>query len=489
MRPSGRYRVILLVLSTVLILYSLHLYWRADVEFAAAAENVSLKERQTLLWQQLRSLLEDYEPDCPSPVRRDSSGAISFNANRAIPRPDLIVNADEIQEPLQQAHDGFVNAMQRVKPHVAHVPGTSGIVSSAGKSYLPLFVTSLRMLRRTGSTLPVELFVKDTSEYETHVCEEVLPQYNAKCVVLSDIFMVEDQFTTVEIAHYQLKIFAVLFSSFENVIWMDSDGFPLYDPESLVKAEPFASMGLVVWPDFWVSTASPLYYNVSRQSVPDMTERASSETGVFLVSKKTHMRTLLLSAYYNYYGPSHYFTLLSQGGPGEGDKETFVQAAVAVGDGYYAVSEKVDAIGHKKPEGGISGSAMVQSDPIEDYRLTSQGKWRVKDPSVAKPPRVFFVHAHYPKFNPAENLFGSQWETAPTMKQDGSDGRAWVVPENTLRRFGYDAERGYWEEIKWVSCHLEDTFESWQDKSGICDRVSEYWTNVFEGSDEVPAFD
>ncbi|KAB8254320.1 mannosyltransferase putative-domain-containing protein [Aspergillus pseudonomiae] len=488
MHPSVRYKIGILALSALLIVYSLHLYWKADVEFSEAIEPSSLQARQTLLWQQLSSLLEDHAPECPSPERDDSSGAIPFNAVKGVSRPDLITNSERIQGPLQSAHDRFVDAIRSSNIDRAYNPGTSGIVSSAGKSYLPLFVTSLRMLRRTGSTLPVELFVKDATEYEAKICAEILPQYNARCIILSDI-EASQGYSTQEIAHYQLKIFAVLFSSFENVIWMDSDGFPLHKPESLLQNEPFTSTGLVTWPDFWASTASPLYYNISRQSVPSMTERASSETGVFLISKKTHFLTLLLAAYYNYYGPSHYFMLLSQGAPGEGDKETFIQAAAAMGEPFYTVSEKVSAVGHAKPDGGISGSAMVQADPIEDYRLTSEGKWRIKDPSVAKAPRVFFVHAHYPKFNPAEHLFGNQWETAPTLKPDGSDGRAWLVAEKTLKRFGFDAEKSYWEEIKWVSCNLEHVFESWRGKSGICDRVSEYWRNVFEGpNDQTPVF-
>jgi alpha 1,2-mannosyltransferase len=219
-----------------------------------------------------------------------------------------------------------------------------------------------------------------------------------------------------------------------------------------------------------------------------MTARQSSETGIFLVSKKTHFLPLLLAAYYNYYGPSHYFRLLTQGGPGEGDKETFLQAATAVGASFYAVSETVQAIGHSKDD-GLSGSAMAQSDPREDFALTSQGKWRIKDPAVASPPRIFFVHANYPKFNPGDNLFGQGWETTPTLKPDGSDGRAWTAPSDTLKRFGYDVERAYWEEIKWVTCNLEGSFKSWEHMAGLCRRVEEYWHNVFaETHNDDPKF-
>lgn len=462
----------------------------------------SLDRERRVMWQELQPLLEKFHPNCPSPTRQESAGMVSFEAIAPQERPDLVDLPETSRKSMEWAHRAFVEAVRRspvLAGGGAYVPSTSGLVSTAGNSYLPLYVMSLRMLRRTGSTLPAELFLRDSSEYESKICEEVLPSLNARCIILTDIMRTTRFGSPMVIAHFQLKVFAVLFSSFENILWTDSDCFPLHDPAVLFSSDPFASKGLVMWPDFWSSTASPLYYNVSAQPVPPMDARQSSETGAFMVSKKTHLLPLALAAYYNYYGPSHYFMLLSQGAPGEGDKETFLQAATAVGAGFYTVSERVAAIGHVKSStrgglsaaGGakISGSAMIQSDPIEDFNLTSQDKWRVKNESVAEPPRVSFIHAHYPKFNPAENLFGYQWETTPTLKEDGTFGRAWVAPVKELRRFGYDAERAYWEEIKWVSCNLEEDFTNWAEVSGICQQVQFYWEDVFENAnDDVPRF-
>ncbi|KAF7590669.1 hypothetical protein BBP40_002561 [Aspergillus hancockii] len=169
------------------------------------------------------------------------------------------------------------------------------------------------------------------------------------------------------------------------------DGFrwlPALQAPVSTSAEPFTSTGLVTWLDFWAPTASPLYYNISRQPIPSMIARTSSETGVFLISKISHSLALLLAAYYNYYEPSRHFMSLSQGAPGEGDKEAFIQAAAATGEPFYTVSDKVSAIRHENAGGGISGSAMAQADPSEDYQLTVQGKWHVKDPSVSKAPKI-----------------------------------------------------------------------------------------------------
>ncbi|CAI7585085.1 unnamed protein product [Penicillium glandicola] len=476
-RP-GRARALILAMLALILVCTVYLYWSPTTASSTVslvpntAFEVPLTERQKDFWKVLRPIIESHKPNCPSPEKRGDVAAQSFEPTKDLPRPDLTGLSEEDVRKMEEAHAAFIedvkNSEKKLKP--IHTPGKRGLVSTAGSTYLPVFVSSLRMLRRAGSTLPVELYMKDTTEYEKQVCNEVLPQLDARCLVLADV------------------IFAVLFSSFEEIVWMDADCFPLGKPEELLDSEPFKTNGLVTWPDFWASSASPLYYRISRQEAPSMAARQSSETGVFLVSKKTHSLALLLAAYYNFYGPSHYFRLLSQGGPGEGDKETFIQAASAVGAPFYTVSERVQAIGHAKAN-GLSGSAMAQSDPREDFALIQQNKWRVKDESVAPAPHIFFIHANYPKFNPGDRIFGMGWETTPTLKEDGSDGRAWTAPPNTIKRFGYDIEKAYWEEIKWVSCHLETAFKTWETKVGLCQRVEEYWSHVFaEPHDDDPKF-
>ncbi|KAJ5101886.1 hypothetical protein NUU61_004108 [Penicillium alfredii] len=478
-RP-GRARSLLLTTLAVILVCTVYLYWTPTTASTTAsvvpstAFEVPLVERQKDFWKAFKPIIERHKPNVPSPGKSGDAEAMHFNPTDPHPRPDLTTLSEGDAKAMEEAHANFVrdikDSLKDLKP--AHTPGKRGLVSTAGAKYLPVFVSSLRMLRRAGSTLPVELYMKDASEHEKGVCKDVLPELNARCLVLADVVGKD------VIEHYQLKIFAVLFSSFEEIVWMDADCFPLGKPEDLLTSEPFSSTGLVTWPDFWSSSASPLYYKISRQEIPPMTARQSSETGAFLVSKKTHLLPLLLAAYYNYYGPSHYFRLLSQGGPGEGDKETFLQAAMSMKTSFYTVSERVQAVGHQSSK-GLSGSAMVQADPREDHALTKQNKWRVKDPSAGPAPRIFFIHANYPKFNPGDNVFGSGWETTPTLKEDGSDSRAWTAPPDTIRRFGYDVEKAYWEEIKWVTCHLETAFQTWEDKPGLCQKVEQYWSHVF----------
>ncbi|EYE90738.1 alpha-mannosyltransferase [Aspergillus ruber CBS 135680] len=461
-------------------------YRDANTQF----ERKSLRDcpvRQAQLRYDLYSLLEKYAPQCPSPELGHSAGMPRFDALDDLPRKNYIDNADELLQPMKEAHNGFVKEIRKSWTGYPYIVGTEGIVSAAGGTYMPTFVVTLRVLRRTGCQLPVELFVKNSTEYEPYICETVLPALNAKCIVLSETMTLSPdptKNTTVTIEHFQIKSFALLFSSFDNTIWLDADNLPLHNPTPLLSSKPFTSTGLLTWPDFWASTISPTYFNISQQPDFPTNARASTEAGMLLVSKRTHFSTLLLATYYNYYGPSHYYTLLSQGAPGEGDKDTFLPAASALGNPFHAVSEPVADLGrphHPNDEDAdddIVGSAMLQADPIEDYELTRRGIWRVKGDSVAEPPRGFFVHAYNPEFNPGVELLGEK-----THDRDGNATRVYTGPKRALRRIGYDAERGFWEEVRKVTCGLEGVFESWKNKESLCEGVKRHWEDVFESPD------
>ena len=378
---------------------------------------------------------------------------------------------------MKKAHIEFVDAITTDPPRLAYIPGTIGIVTTAGGAYLPVLVISLRMLRRTGSHLPVEVFLATRDEYEEYICNTILPSLDAKCTVLSDVLDAVPKSNKIQ--KYQLKPFAMIFSSFEEILFLDADAFPIVEPELLFEKSPFKDTKFVTWPDFWSSTASPFYYEISSQQIPPMDSRQTTKSGEVVISKKTHLRTLLLATYYKFWGPTHYYRLLTQGASGEGDKETFIAAAMSLGEPFYQVSERICAMGHRT-ESGFAGSAMAQFDPIEDYKLTQQGEWRVNG-SKAIQPRPFFIHANVPKFNPA-TAFQKQ-DVNPAFLDDGNYARAWTIPEEMIEAFPVDVEKQFWADILWTGCELETKFESWKNKTDICNGVRKYWNALFGPED------
>ena len=446
-------------------------------------------EAQRQLWRQLQPLLDDNPPHVPI-IREDKTAkSVRWDPNdKDAPFMEKIQMDPSHVAEMTRAHGKFVAGMQAQIPR--YIPTKSvarkGIVSTAAGYYFPVFLVSLRMLRHTGTTLPVEVFLARDQEYEPEICEKVLPELNAKCVILDDIFS-HDNGThkpTHTISKYQYKIFAILFSSFDEVLFLDADSFPLHDPEPLFKVEPFKSTGMVTWPDFWASSISPLYYNISNQAPVPVSVRPTTESGQLLVSKTSHIQALLLAAYYNYYGPSYYYNLFCQGNAGKGDKDTFIPAATALDLPFYATSEPVCGVGHNKrhPAGEFYIFAMIQHDPIQDYELISQGIWRIKDPSVADPPRPMFLHANTPKWNP-KNVFDHVGEYDLTRNVWGDQAPAFADPEDVVTKNGIpEVERQMWDEVKWVACELEHSFTDpeWKARTDICARVHQYFDAVLE---------
>lgn len=424
------------------------------------------------LWHDLRPLLEQHAPTVPPPIVADDARSTRFDGETDFEIKDKIQMspADVLQ--MSQAHSSFVESIQANYSVSTKMSPTAsrGIVTVAGGFYFPVFMVSLRMLRRTGCTLPVEVFLADRTEYETELCENILPSMNARCLVLSDILDGDGEAHSV--TTYQYKIFAILFSSFEEVLFMDADLMALHDPTTLFTSPPFTTTGLITWPDFWTTSISPVYSLITSQEPIDASLRASTESGQLLVSKQTHLHTLLLAAYYNYHGPSHYYKLLCQGGAGRGDKSTFLPAAITMNQTFYDVKQKVLGIGHMEPVERLYIFAMIQHDPIEEYKLRDPALSPRSDGFVAQAPRPLFLHANTPKWNPKNVLdhpgpFDLSWNMA------GKEVGAYSDPADSVAKIE-GVERRIWTEAEWVGCELEKKFKAWENDTEICSKIREH---------------
>lgn len=455
-----------------------------------------LLQSQAKFWRSLYQIILNNDPNCknlPDPVVPQKLD-IGFDPTHDHKRPDILyMEAADIKR-MREAHSNFVSDMKHM-PAMPYEAGTRGIVMTGGFNQLPVLVISVRMLRRAQSDLPVEVFVADRAEWDDQICNVVLPSLNAKCLLFSDIFHAAN--TGVSIDRFQYKIMAILFSSFEEVLLLDSDAFPIHNPLPLFEEEPFKSNGLIVWPDFWYPSESPYYFEIAKiTTIPHLDERASVESGELMYSKAVHRMSLMLAAYYNYYGPNYYYPLLSQGAPGQGDKETFAWAATALGEPYYAVLTRVMALGRHDTSGNYLGSAMAQHDPIADYNFTkAHGRNPDTDtgkddhfdmqPSDVKP---FFIHANFPKFDPSTIFqhemkdFSDATVGGPTRDTNGTSVRCWMDPARAVELFGFDVERRFWEEIKATACEYEHQFGTWRHKTGICEQTQKYWNEVFAGT-------
>lgn len=159
-------------------------------------------------------------------------------------RRDVTPVSDEQVEAAKLAHKSAVEVIRTSTHLVPYKSGTQGIVTVAGGRFTGALLVSLRMLRRTNSTLPVEVFMPNPEDYNEHTCEVVLPSLNARCVMIP-------KYEGLTISKYQYKIFAVILSSFEDVLFLDADNFPIVDPVEWFKAPVFKDNGYVLVGNFF----------------------------------------------------------------------------------------------------------------------------------------------------------------------------------------------------------------------------------------------
>ena len=432
----------------------------------------------------LVSLLEQYPPGVSDHFHEKDAKSERWPPKKDQGFMDRIELSPDEMSSMRRAHDRFLSTAERRLPRYAPLATgpTDGIVMVGGGSYFPPLMVSLRMLRRTGTTLPVEIFLPE-DEYEQQLCEAVLPTLHAKCVTFES-----RSSGNISISHYQYKVFAILFSSFENILWVDADVALLQDASILFSAPPFVETGLVTWPDIWRTTISPLYYNISSQPATPVMARASSETGQLLVSKSRHWKTLLLAAYYNYYGPGKYYSLLCQGGAGCGDKDTFLPAAGAVGLPFYDVKAAAQPVGHfktlevQKKSKNVFIFALIQGDPAEDYEITQHleklGADRDSETDYDRV-RPFFLHMSMPKWD-ARTLLSQKGTYDVTRGPGRARTAAFKDPPSTAAKIR-GVERMVWEETRWVACHLEYELRSWQGQEGqICKNMEAYFSEFLD---------
>jgi alpha 1,2-mannosyltransferase len=356
------------------------------------------------------------------------------------------------------AHKTVVNIIPNYVDLVRYQKQSRGIVMVGGGSYSLVLLISLRLLRRT-STLPVEVFLPSEDDYDFHFCEVALKQINARCIIFPKL-------KNFKIMKYQYKSFALLFCTFEDVLFLDADDFAVSDPSELFDTDPYLSSGLVTWPDYWASTISPLYYVIAGQEQPSLLDRASSESGQILISKKKHADTLLLTLYYNIYGPSLYYDLLSQNCAGEGDKETFIAAAKVFNNTFYQVREAVGAIGFHGKDDDFHGLGMIQYHPIDDWKREKKSQDLQMTVRQTPGARVIFIHQNMAKMHP------------DTMIENLQEKRMWGSLNQTMERFGMDLESIVWELVIFSACNERPLFKKLEMKEDSCKNLRKYWKNI-----------
>lgn len=401
-----------------------------------------------------------------------------------------ITDAEEREMAL--SHQYAVENLPAVAPKGLY--SGNGIVVVGGGKFNWLTILSIKRIRSQGCTLPVEVLIPTFEDFELDVCTSVFPSLNAKCIYMPAALFKDEvsrygDHSQLNFKGYQYKSLAVLLSSFENVLLLDSDNMIITSPQDIFNSEPFKSSGMVLWPDFWYRSTCPNFYRIAGVKVSDtkltnvylekhlgyfeMNDRItpeqaindfsfherlgaipdpSTESGQLIISKRSHLKALLLAFYYNSFGPDFYYPLFSQGAPGEGDKETFLAGAVVLNQPFYQVGSFVKAIGDFK-NNEFYGHGMGHADPVADYERSLAFKQiakNYKDPEMSEKVShlanapLMFLHANFPKLDP--------WELKMSGTTVDGNGRYRLYGSALKENTGRDVELEIWTIIEELLC-------------------------------------
>ncbi|CAL8574348.1 mannosyltransferase [Xanthoria parietina] len=277
---------------------------------------------------------------------------------------------DMTSDEAQFMRDEHASVVQALPDYPLGAFSGRGITILAGGKYSEIAATTLGMTRLLGSRLPVEIWMIDRVEAQEGWCDEMAAQGGMVCRFVSDYIQDMSAFSH----HYQLKIAVIMFSSFAEVLYLDADSMPVVNPDPIFESPAYVDTGAILWPDYWQATESPYTPYITGQNgtkatlVPDI---QTVDSGQMLWNKAKHWKSLCLSAYYNYFGPKYWYTLLTQGGPGWGDKDTFPTALRALKAKWTMIPHRLETQRYDDGTGrGMgSGMAMMQADPADDTKF------------------------------------------------------------------------------------------------------------------------
>ncbi|KAK3484941.1 nucleotide-diphospho-sugar transferase [Neurospora hispaniola] len=476
-------------------------------------------------WVEFFARLEAARPHSPPLTFKEKVDALNWVPDFDRARPEIWKpNPKEVSD-LSKSHAAFIKTLPDFAHHLPYDADTTGIVTTAGKGNFGQVITLLVMTRQSGSKLPIQIVIDSSSVWIDNLCANLVPHYNAACIYLEDIWAHLNP-RPPKFDRFQWKFLAMVTSTFQNILFLDADIIIANNPDKIFApgAEPFQSTGFIAWPDFWVPSGSKYFYQIAGSiPVPQLTDRASSESGMIVLDKARHADTLLLASYYNYHGPTHYMAILSQHGPGEGDKETFLQAAYVLQElakrpvehggysppmewtklpsaqgqkkGFYDVKKMPKAHG-RSANGKWRGMFMKQMDPVEDWRALQQAAKEAKHPAPADThspylfdsswlstvgnltlkqdeKKIMFFHHNgvKPDFSDVVN---SKTGLVEMDKKTGKLLRMWGDPKWIIETTGKDLEKVLWLSTMEVWCRLdEDEFDD------VCGRMSEIYEAVY----------
>jgi hypothetical protein len=230
-----------------------------------------------------------------------------------------------------------------------------GIVYTATTRTMSRLLTSIKLLRHLKCNLPIEVW---------HIGDELGPDEKtqlfavnatAKDVLVEQAFypgLERYRIDRVYERNYHVKSLALMLSSFQEIIYLDSDNYPMRNPAYLFHTPEYKETGSLFWPDLWKLPSDNPVWRILDLPCEDEWEQ---EAGQLVLDKQRVWKGLFMSLFFQM-DHTFYFRILL------GDKDTFRLGWRITNTPYHMVRHPV-AVGGRVRQGRFCGISMLQFDP------------------------------------------------------------------------------------------------------------------------------
>jgi ADP-heptose:LPS heptosyltransferase len=249
--------------------------------------------------------------------------------------------------------------LEQFVPTISEYPGGfSGrgiVICAGGVRYFTNAWVCVRRLRQLGCALPIEFWHRGPGEMDSEMKALVEP-LGVGCV---DVNEVMKKHPVRRMGGWELKPYAILHTTFREVMLLDADNFPVINPEFLFETPQFIKTGAIFWPDLGRFEKSQIIWDSCGLERPETPE---FESGQIVVDKERCWAALRLSLWFNEHSDFYYQHL-------HGDKETFHLAFHKVRKSYAMVPTPVKHIPATMCQHDFDGRRILQHRNMDKWNL------------------------------------------------------------------------------------------------------------------------
>jgi len=271
------------------------------------------------------------------------------------------------QQPLTLSSAGMAcDAFAKtISEYPGEFQGRGIVICGGGARYFTNAWVCINMLRDTGCTLPIEFWFLGKAEMDEQMIALLKP-LGVRCV---DALQVRKHRPVRRLGGWEVKPYAIINSSFREVLLLDADNVPLVNPEFLFESEEFREHGAVFWPDYEFPH-DPRGRKIWRSCGLRPPNEREFETGQVLVDKERCWRALALTLWFNENSDFYYQYV-------HGDKETFHLAFRKVKQPYHLVRTPIAPLERTMCQHDFQGQRVFQHRNCDKWDLFLRNK-RIK---------------------------------------------------------------------------------------------------------------